>query len=173
MVQKYPLLEIWGQGKMGRQLICRLAIAAFLQLIILLPVLNAAALSASETATADKFVREVHAFKQVVEEGRGNWLSPNSPWFDYIDRPFEEGLSPAQQKQYLALQAKGECNELLKLEKTGFLNLNPELSKALTDKTVKNNFFTKIISANSPGFMRCRALSILNPIIENEKKTGP
>ena len=158
---------------MVRRFFCRLIIAVFVQSIILFPVVIATILSASEPAIADKFIRKVHAFKQVVMEERGNWLSSQSAWFAYNNRQFEEGLSPAQQRQYLALQTKGRCKALLKLEITGFIGLYPELSDALLDKIVKNIFIDKIIPAHSYGFRRCQARAMLNPIIEEGKKRDP
>ena len=135
--------------------------------------LNSTPSAASEPAIADKFTRKVHAFKQVVMEERGKWLSPQSPWFAYSNRQFEEGLSSTQKMQYLALQTKGRCVALLKLEITGFIGLYPELSEALSDKIVTNIFFNKIIPAHSYGFRRCQAHAMLNPIIEKEKKLDP
>ena len=155
---------------MGRSYFYRLIIALLLQLIIAFSVVNPSFSSTSNPTTADKFVHKVHSFNQVVLKDRGNWSSPQSPWYAYIDRQFEEGLSPAQQKRYLIIQTKGWCKELLKLEKTGFLNLYPELPEALSDKFVKNIFFNKIIPTHSYGFRRCQAHAMLNPIIEEEKK---
>ncbi len=78
-----------------------------------------------------------------------------------------------QQKRYLALQTEGQCEELLRLEKIGFVALHPEWSQALSDKIVNNIFSNEIAPARSFGFRRCQALAMLYPIIEKEKKLDP
>ncbi len=158
---------------MDNRFIYRLFIVLLLQLIIAFSVVNLTLSSTSKPTIAVQFVHKVHAFKQVVLKARGNWLSPQSPWYAYVDRQFGEGLSSTQQKQYLSLQTKGKCKALLKLERTGFLSLHPELSEALSDKFLKNIFFNKIIPARSYGFKRCQAHAMINPIIEREKKLDP
>ncbi len=158
-------------------MVCRLFstrnFAIFLQLIATFTVGFPSFSPAAELAIANQFVGKVRAFKEVVMEERGKWLSPQSPWFAYSNRQFEEGLSSTQKMQYLALQTKGRCVALLKLEITGFIGLYPELSEALSDKIVTNIFFNKIIPAHSYGFRRCQAHAMLIPIIEEEKKLDP
>ena len=142
----------------------------FLPVIILVALMHTSILAATKPASSDQFTAKVHAYKNVVINGRGDWLSPPSPWIIYIDRQFWHGLSPARQKQYLAFQTKGPCEAVVKLEQTGFLNLYPELSQALSDKVVNDIFTHEIVPLRSFGARRCQAYALLNPIIENEKK---
>lgn len=123
--------------------------------------------------TGDHFTRDIHEYQKVVRDGRGDWLSPASPWYFYLQRQYRDGLSPHQQNQHLVFQAKGQCGKVLKLEIIGFLALYPELTRALSDKVVKNIFSLEIIPSHSFGGMRCQAHALLNPIIEAEKKRDP
>jgi len=143
----------------------------FAALLLLFGIVKIPALLAAENEIADQFSREVLAFGRVV--AGSDWLSPASPWAPYLDRQYREGLSDVQQKQYFALQEEGRCEELVALEEIGFRGLYPEISPALSDKMVNTVFTREIIPFQSFGTRRCRALSMLNPIIENEKKLDP
>ena len=122
--------------------------------------------------TGTQFTNEVHEFQKLVLK-QNDWFSPQSPWFPYLRRQNEEGLSPIQTKQYLIYQAQGQCKELTNLEVAGFSRLHPELAVAMKDNLVKSIFIEKIIPRHSFGFRRCKALALLNPIIEAEKKLDP
>ena len=118
----------------------------------------------------DQFTHDVHEYQKVVRDGQGDWLSPASPWHIYLQRQFQDGLTLHQKNQHLVFQAKGQCDKVLKLEIGGFLTLYPELTPALSDKIVKNIFSLEIIPSHSFSVMRCRAHTLLNPVIEAEKK---
>ncbi len=130
-------------------------------------------LLAAEPTVSDQFVGKVHAFNELVMEDHGKWLSPQSPWFSYINRQFEQGLLPAQQKQYLSLQTMGRCEALLQLEKAGFLRLHPKLAGVFSDRFVKKIFSEELVPSHSIGARRCQAIAMLNPIMETEKKLDP
>ncbi len=122
--------------------------------------------------TGTQFTNQVHTFQKLSSKQDTDWLTRESPWFPYLRRQNEEGLSPTEHKKYLIYQDQARCDALAELEVKGFSELHPELAETMQDKLVKSIFVQKIIPVQSFGYRRCQALAILNPIIEAEKKLG-
>ena len=144
-----------------------------LSAIFLAAIANNTTLLAAEPTIGDQFIRKVHAFKKVVVSGQGDWLSAPSPWLTFARQQYWQGLSPAQQKQYLAHQGKGQCDGLVKLEKIGFMRLYPEISGIFSDNIVEKIFSAEFIPSHSFGVRHCQAIGMLNPIMEKEKILDP
>ncbi len=134
----------------------------------------AATVSTSVRAeTSTLFSKEVLEFNKRITNPNTDWLTRESPWFPYLRRQNEEGLSPTEHKKYLIYQDQARCDELAELEVAGFSELHPELAETMQGKLVISIFVQKIIPVQSFGYRRCKALALLNPIIEAEKKLDP
>ena len=138
-------------------------------LVLLITPVNKPISALAKPTIGDQFIARVYAYKNVVTSGRGDWFSPPSPWTAYFSRQFSQGLSPTRKTEYLAYQKKGRCEALVRLEQIGFVNLYPELTQALSDKTVNDIFSHEIVPSHSFGARRCQAHGKINPIIKREQ----
>lgn len=97
-------------------------------------------------------------------------VSPDSFWHDYLEQPFEDGLSPKDRSLSRARQEAGDCETVLTLELKGFLKLYPALSARLIDPGTKRQFESRIVPVHSPAYRRCLAYKNLTAITESEKR---
>jgi len=97
------------------------------------------------------------AKKRSVIAGKLQWFLPQSPWPKYLRQQFEEGLGSSQKKQYLSAQQTYACEEVATLDRIGFTNLYPFLTK-IFDRADVLKTFELIVSNTSTGFNRCLTL---------------
>ncbi len=100
------------------------------------------------------------------------WVSPDSPWYPYLQVQFSNGLTLTDKARHLMLQTRGKCDELPELERRGFDKLYSEMGKVLENEFANSIFLKKIIPIHSFGYRRCKALAMLNPIIQKAQEKG-
>ena len=98
------------------------------------------------------------------------WRQPESHWNPYINKRFEDGLTPGDRRLSRLRQEAGDCDTVLTLEMKGFLALYPETSIDFHVVELRREFETEIVPAISPAYKRCRAHKLLIPVIEAEKR---
>lgn len=101
--------------------------------------------------------KTIVAKKRSVIAGKLQWFLPESPWPQYLRQQFEEGLGSSQQKQYLSAQQRYACEEVATLDRIGFINLYPFLTKIFNRADVLKTFGL-IVSNTSNGYNRCLTL---------------
>lgn len=135
---------------------------------------------AVQAAMADPFLGERVDQPELARATFEDYAEPYFPkpdlenidpyWHPYLERWFEEGLSPAELALSRKQQRAGECETVLTLEMKGFLALYPVAEPDFHSSSVREIFATEIVPAYSPGYRRCVAFSRLNLLIEQTKQ---
>ncbi len=88
--------------------------------------------------------------------------SVESPWYGYLNRHFDEALSPKENQDYLAWQKAGRCLDVIQMDVLGFLKANRELISVFEKYEYIREFFEdKIAVRYSRGFQRCQSHILL------------
>ena len=88
--------------------------------------------------------------------------SVESPWYGYLNRHFDEALSPKENQDYLAWQKAGRCLDVIQMDVLGFLNANRELIPVFEkNEHIRKFFEDKIAVRYSRGFQRCQSHNLL------------
>lgn len=88
--------------------------------------------------------------------------SVESPWYGYLNRYFDEILSPKENQDYLAWQKAGRCLDVIQMDVLVFLNANRELIPIFEKHEHIREFFEdKIAVRYSRGFRRCQSHNLL------------
>lgn len=88
--------------------------------------------------------------------------SVESPWYGYLNRHFDEALSPKENQDYLAWQKAGRCLDVIQMDVLGFLKANRELIPVFEkNEHIREFFEDKIAVSYSRGFKRCQSHMLL------------
>ncbi len=89
-------------------------------------------------------------------------FSKASPWYGYLEQPFDLVLSKSQRKEYLRFQKEGQCLNVLEFDLLGFLQNHSHLVSVFeNNKSIKQQFLSQIAPLFSRGYARCLALARL------------
>lgn len=119
----------------------------------------------ASSAFAEKnfsFVEKFEKF-QSTNPNIHQWAtSVESPWYGYLNRHFDETLSPKENQDYLAWQKAGRCLDVIQMDVLGFLNANRELIPVFEkNEHIRKFFEDKIVVRYSRGFKRCQSHNLL------------
>lgn len=88
--------------------------------------------------------------------GHRRWRGADSPFAPYLEKPFTDGLSPAERSLSDAAAARADCRTVAALDLIGFQRLHPQLTPAwLADEM--HDVFRDHVQRGSLASLRCRA----------------
>ena len=124
----------------------------FRRLLVTIAAFGALAMSPSVVLTesadldprAEKLLRELEA-RRSLPLSHDRWKAENGPWAAYLDKPFEDGLSPRERTLFDEAQREGNCQLVRSLRSAGFLLLYPFLAPVHVKPYVHDYFYRKIL----------------------------
>ena len=111
---------------------------------------------------ANEFVQKFENYEFPDLKRKTVRFSKASPWYGYLEQPFDLVLSKSQKKQYLSFQKEGQCLNVLEFDLLGFLQNHSHLVSVFeNNKLIKQQFLSQIAPLFSRGYVRCLALARL------------
>ena len=131
-------------------------LAAFVFSVSALPV--AAGPDAWRTPATEEIKRFYAAFSAIKAKpaGERRWRGGDSPFAPYLERPFTDGLSPAERSLSEAAAARADCRTVAALDLIGFQRLYPQLAPAWL-KDEMHDVFRDHVQRGSHAARRCNA----------------
>ena len=94
---------------------------------------------------AEKLLRELEA-RRSLPLSHDRWKPENGPWAAYLDKPFEDGLSPRERALFYDAQREGNCELVRSLRSAGFLLLYPFLATVHAKPYVQGHFGQTVLA---------------------------
>ena len=114
----------------------------------------------------DLFMEKYHA----VNGRMFPMAHPNSPFYRYYDRDFEEGLDESQRELLPAAQEAGKCILVNKLMVDGFLSLWPSLKPAFADADRHSKLTIMMSTSSPPAMSRCHNHSFMSELFAKRRR---
>lgn len=119
-----------------------------------------------------EFIQKFETYKFPQFKRESVRFSKASPWYGYLEQPFDFGLSKSQREQYLRFQNEGQCLNVLEFDLLGFLQNHSHLVGVFENyKPVRQQFLSQVGPLFSRGHARCLALARLkrNDFFKSQK----
>ena len=137
----------------------------FLLLFLSVFVLFYSTLGAAERSSQDRasdFVAKFKASKSLPLMDKDGQLHKASPWYGYVQRPFDLGLLRDQRRQYLRFQKLRQCLNVLEFDLLGFLQKHSHLIPVFEKhQAIHHTFLRTVAPRLSRGYQRCVLLGRL------------
>ncbi len=123
----------------------------------------------------ERFMRQAIPFfeRTQVMTKSPSWNTPESPWYPYLGRQFEAGLTEKQRAEARREAGQMNCEAVQTWEQWGFIGLYPDLIAVFGSAKARNHFETVVVPNHSLAYRRCRALVEINRYLHRKQREFP